>query len=128
METKEQLINAVKKWVKIDNEIRVLQKEITNRRKEKTQVSKDLIDVMRTHEIDSFNIKDGELIYDKKNVKKPISQKNLLNILADYYQGDVLKATEINNFISENRELVVRETITRKISKAAASQILNEGS
>jgi hypothetical protein len=124
METKEQLINAVKKWVKIDNEIRVLQKEITTRRKEKIQVSKDLMDVMRTHEIDSFNIKDGELVYNKKNVKKPISQKILLNILADYYQGDVLKATEINNFISENREHVVKETITRKISKSAANDIL----
>jgi hypothetical protein len=128
METKEQLINAVKKWVKIDNEIRVLQKEITNRRKEKIQVSKDLMDVMRTHEIDSFNIKDGELIYNKKNVKKPISQKVLLNILSEYYQGDILKATEINNFISENREYTVKESITRKINKSSSKQILNDES
>ncbi len=121
METKEQLINAVKKWVKIDNEIRLLQKEINNRKKEKSQVSNDLIEIMRTHEIDSFNIKDGELMYNKKNVKKPISQKVLLGILSDYYKGDVLKATEINNFILENRTYVVKESITRKIHKNTAT-------
>lgn len=116
METKEQLLNAVKKWVKIDNELRLLQKEINNRKKEKTQVSKDLIETMRTHQIDSFQLKDGEIMYNKKNVKKPISQKVLLGILSDYYKGDILKATEINNFISENRGYTVKETITRKIS------------
>jgi hypothetical protein len=35
METKEQLVNAVKKWVKIDNELRTLQKEQSIRKKEK---------------------------------------------------------------------------------------------
>jgi protein subunit release factor B len=116
METKEQLLNAVKKWVKIDNELRLLQKEVNNRKKEKTQVSKDLMETMRTHQIDSFQLKDGEIMYNKKNVKKPISQKVLLEILSDYYKGDVLKATEINNFISENRGYTIKETITRKIN------------
>lgn len=116
METKEQLLLAVKKWVKIDNELRLLQKEIYNRKKEKTQVSKDLMETMRTHQIDSFQLKDGEIMYNKKNVKKPITQKILIEILSDYYKGDVLKATEINNYISENRGYTVKETITRKIN------------
>ena len=35
LETKEQLINTIKKWVKTDNEIRSLQKEINLRKKQK---------------------------------------------------------------------------------------------
>ena len=39
METKEQLIKCVKEWVRIDNEIRVLQQEQASRKKEKKNIS-----------------------------------------------------------------------------------------
>jgi len=39
METKEQLINTIKRWVKIDNEIRALQKEQLARKNEKKKIS-----------------------------------------------------------------------------------------
>ena len=115
METKEHLIKAIKSWVKIDNETRSLQKEINLRKKQKKTISNDLIQIMSKNEIDCFDINDGQIMYVKKNVKKPITQKILLNILSDYYQGDLLKASELNSFIMESREEVVRETIVRKI-------------
>ena len=117
METKEQLVNTIRKWIKIDNEIRALQKESNKRRTDKKKISNDLIDVMKKNEIDCFDINDGQLLYSKKNVKKPITQKVLLDILSNYYQGDTLKASEVNNFIMENRESTTRETIVRKIFK-----------
>jgi hypothetical protein len=117
METKEQLVNTIRKWIKIDNEIRALQKESNKRRADKKKISNDLIDVMKKNEIDCFDINDGQLLYSKKNVKKPITQKVLLDILSNYYQGDTLKASEVNNFIMENRESTTRETIVRKIFK-----------
>lgn len=116
METKEQLVNTIKKWVKTDNEIRTLQKELNLRKKNKLSISNDLIEVMRKNEIDCFDINDGQILYSKKNVKKPITKKVLLNILSNYYDGDLLKATEINNYILENREDIVKETIIRKIT------------
>jgi hypothetical protein len=120
METKEELVKTIKEWVKIDNEIRALQKEVKKRLDEKKNISKNLIDVMRNHEIDCFDLKDGQIMYTKKNVKKPISKKSLLDILAKYCEGDIIKAGEINNFIMDNREEVVRESIVRKISKVGA--------
>jgi Family of unknown function (DUF5760) len=120
METKEELVKTIKEWVKMDNEIRALQKEVKKRLDEKKNISKNLIDVMRNHEIDCFDLKDGQIMYTKKNVKKPISKKSLLDILAKYCEGDTIKAGEINNFIMDNREEVVRESIVRKISKAGA--------
>lgn len=120
METKEELVKTIKEWVKMDNEIRALQKEVKKRLDEKKNISKNLIDVMRNHEIDCFDLKDGQIMYTKKNVKKPISKKSLLDILAKYCEGDIIKAGEINNFIMDNREEVVRESIVRKISKAGA--------
>lgn len=115
METKEQLINTIKNWVKTDNEIRSLQKETNIRKKHKKNISKELIEIMSKNNIDCFDINDGQIMYVKKNMKKPITQKMLLNILSNYYKGDLLKASEVNSFIMDSREEVIKETIVRKI-------------
>jgi hypothetical protein len=117
MDTKDQLIKTIKEWVKTDNEIRAFQKEVRKKQEEKKKISKDLMEIMVRNEIDCFDIKDGQILYSKKNIKKPITQKNLLGILANYCKGDIEKASEINNFILENREEVVKEEIVRKIKK-----------
>jgi hypothetical protein len=117
METKEQLITTIKEWVKIDNEIRTLQKEIKLRKNSQKKISDSLISIMKQHEIDCFDLNDGQICYNKKNVKKPITKGLLLNLLSKYYNGDFMKANELNSFIMENREEVVRESISRKINK-----------
>jgi hypothetical protein len=115
MDTKEQLIKAIQGWVRLDNEIRKLKKEEQIRKDEQKKLSADLMDIMRKNEIDEVDINNGKLIYSKKNVKKPITKKALLGILSKFYKGDIAKATEINDFIVENREEVVVESIVRKI-------------
>lgn len=115
METKEQLIHVIKNWVKMDNELRSLQKEINVRKKQKKTISKDLMEIMSKNEIDCFDIKDGQIMYVKRQVKKPLTQKMLMGVLSNYYKGDLLKASELNTFIMDNREEVVREQIVRKI-------------
>jgi len=117
MSSKQDLINTIKSWVKLDNEIRSLKKEQNTRNTEKKELSKLLIEIMKTNEIDCVDIKDGQLCYLQQNVKKPITKKNLLSILSKYYKGDIEKATNITEYISTNREEVVRETITRKIKE-----------
>ena len=115
METLDQLKQNVREWVKLDNEIRALNKEITTRRNDKKKISKRLIDVMRENKLDIFDLKDGQLMYVKKNKKKPITQKQLLTLLSSYYKEDVSKAEEMHNYLLENREEVTEETIQRKI-------------
>jgi len=117
METKEQLIVSIKEWVKLDNEIRSLQKEANKRKADKKKISESLMNVMKNNEIDCFDINDGQICYTQKSVKKPITQKVLLDILSKYFDGDVFKATEINNFIVENRVEETKEAIVRKINK-----------
>lgn len=117
MENKEQLVKTIKEWVKIDNEIRTLQQQQSIRKKEKKAISDSLIEVMKKNEIDCFDINDGQIIYNKKNVKKPITKKMLLNVLSNFFENDTAKATELNNYILENREDVVKENIVRKVNK-----------
>jgi hypothetical protein len=117
MDTKEYLIKTIKEWVRLDNDIRKLQKEEKQRKDDKKNISKVLMEIMKKNEIDVFDINDGQICYTKKNIKKPITQKILMNVLSDYFKGDMLKASELNEFIRDNREEVVQETIVRKITK-----------
>lgn len=107
--------NLVKDWVKIDNETKMLQKEVNSRKKEKAELSKQLIDIMKHTNTECFEMKNGVLLYTTKNVKKPITKKVLLEILSKYYDGDYMKASEVNDFILNNREEVVHESIIHKI-------------
>jgi hypothetical protein len=117
MENKQQLIDSIKDWVKLDNEIRKLQSEISSRKNEKKNVSTKLMQTMNANNIDCFDIKDGQLCYNKRNVKKPITKKGLFDILTKYYNGDLMQATQVNDYIIENREEVVKETLIRKMAK-----------
>lgn len=116
MSTKETLINTIKKWVKLDNEIRSLKKEQNTRNSEKKELTNILIEIMKNNEIDCVDIKDGQLCYVQHNIKKPITKKNLLTILSKYYNGDIEKATNITEYISTNREEIVKESIARKVN------------
>ena len=119
MENKQQLIDSIKDWVKLDNEIRKLQSEISTRKNEKKNVSTKLMQTMNANNIDCFDIKDGQLCYNKRSVKKPITKKGLFDILTKYYNGDLMQATQVNEYIIENREEIVKETLVRKMAKDA---------
>jgi len=115
METKQQLVISIREWVRIDNEMRKLKAETSKRKKEQKKLSESLMSVMRKNDIDEFELNDGKLMYCKRSVKKPITQKILLGILANYYEGDIKKAVDVNNYIMENREEVEVEKISRKM-------------
>ena len=122
--SKEELLNNVRNWITIDNEIRTLQKEQKIRREKKKAISENLIEFMKNNEIDCFAINDGNLSYVKRNVKKPINKKNLLEILAKYFDGDLLKANDMNEFIMDNREEYVKESIQRRVNNCDKSKSL----
>lgn len=115
METKEELVKALREWVKMDNDIRVLEKEVKKRRMQKKTISESLMHVMKQNEIDCFDINDGQILYKTTKTKKPITKASLLKTLSKYFNGNTVRAEEVNEFILENREEVVRESIHRVI-------------
>ena len=114
---KEHLINNIKEWIKIDNEIAQLKNEIKERTHKKKSLTENLVTVMKTNNIDCFDITGGALVYKKNKVKKPISGKTLLSALQNYYKNDVKIAEEITKHVMDSREEQLKETIKRKIDK-----------
>jgi hypothetical protein len=117
METKEQLVNNIKEWIKIDNEVAQLKAEIKERTNKKKLLTENLVKVMKTNSIDCFDINGGSLVYKKNKVKKPISGKTLLTALKNYYKTDPQMAEDITKHVMDSREEQIKETISRKLDK-----------
>ena len=117
METKDQLVESVREWVKLDNEMKEISKELKERRDKKKQISLLLVETMKQNEIEVFDLKDGQLVYKKSKSKKPLSKDSLMKILDGYFKGQSQRSEEITNYIMENRDEVERESISRKIIK-----------
>jgi hypothetical protein len=117
METKEQLVNNIKEWIKLDNEISDLKAQVKEKTNKKKGLTENLVTVMKTNKIDCFDINGGALVYKSNKVKKPINAKTLLAALQGYYKTDPTVAEELTKHIMESREEQVKESIKRKIDK-----------
>ena len=117
METKEQLVNNIKDWIKIDNEISQLKSDIKDKNNKKKSLTTNLVDVMKSNKIDCFDINGGALVYKTNKVKKPINGKSLLAALQNYYKNDTKIAEDITKHVLDSREEQIKETIKRKIDK-----------
>ena len=117
METKEQLVNNIKEWIKIDTEIAELKAKIKERTNKKKTLTANLVTVMKTNQIDCFDINGGALVYKTSKTKKPINAKSLLAALQNYYKSDLKVAEDITKHVMDSREEQVKETIKRKIDK-----------
>ena len=117
METKEQLVNNIKEWIKMDAEISELKAQIKERTNKKKTLTENLVIVMKTNKIDCFDINGGALVYKTSKVKKPINGKTLLSALQNYYKSDPKVAEDIAKHVMDSREEQIKETIKRKIDK-----------
>ena len=88
-------VQLVREWVKQDNELRQLQKEVNIRKKEKAVLSKTLMEIMKSTDTGCYELKNGVLMYTVKNIKKPMTQKMLMGVLQKYYGGDAMKAAHL---------------------------------
>jgi hypothetical protein len=114
MNDKRELIENVKGWLDIDNDIKGLQKALKEKRKEKKLYTTNLVDIMKTNNVDCFDIKNGKLIYTKKKVKAPLSKKHLFNSLSNYFKNNKDVIEELGNYILNSREEKIKENIKRK--------------
>jgi hypothetical protein len=117
METKEQLVENIKDWIKIDTEILDLKAQIKEKTNSKKLLTDNLVTVMKSNQIDCFDINGGALVYKKSKTKKPINGKSLLAALQNYYKTDPITAEDITKHVMNSREEQIKETIKRKIDK-----------
>jgi hypothetical protein len=115
--TKEELINNIREWIKIDTDVAALKNDIKTKLAHKKTLTENLVKVMKTNSIDCFDINGGSLVYNKKKTKKSLSGKYLLQQLENYYKDQPETAKEVTQHLLSNREETIKEDIRRKINK-----------
>tara|TARA_Y100000996_G_scaffold400684_1_gene370926 strand:+ start:1856 stop:2206 length:351 start_codon:yes stop_codon:yes gene_type:complete len=114
---KEQLLNNVRKWIQLDDEIKELGKHLKEKRQDKKNITSLLVDTMKENEIDCFDLAGGnKLIYQKSKLKKTLSKKHLIDAINKYI-NNTEKAKEMGEFILNSREEQIKENIRRRIPK-----------
>jgi hypothetical protein len=114
---KAKLKEVVKEWIRIDNELKEIARIVKEKKTRIKELNQSLMGVMKTSNIDSVNTSnDGMILYVKNKVKGPINKKHLLETLGQLFGEEPDKAVEITNYILENREEKVRESIKRKMT------------
>ena len=115
MTTKEELINKVKLWIQYDDNVKSLQHQIKMERKGKLNLTSELIDIMKTNDIDCFDINNGKIIFCKNKIKTPLTKKTLITSLEKFFSKNPnINHEDVGNFILESREIKIKENIRRK--------------
>ena len=116
MTDKADMVNSIKQYVQLDNEIRQLNAEAKKRKDAKKGLTDKLVEIMRNNEIDEFTINDGKLVYSQKKTKVALSKKTLVGSLLKFYKNDKDMVEQLSQFIMDDREEKVVETIKRKMN------------
>ncbi len=111
--SKEELKNNLVKYIKVDNNIRVLSNELSKIREEKKSLEDTILYVLRENNMQNIEIKipDGIIQYVEKDTTTPLSANFIKNTLMDYFteQTDDInmatkKANHLLKYILDHRQ------------------------
>jgi hypothetical protein len=115
---KEKLAQNIKGWINTDKEMKRIQKELKELKSQKNIYTDALVEIMKTNEIDCFDINEGKIIYTQNRIKSTINKKHLMTCLEKYFENKPnIEAEDITKFILENREVKTTESIRYKLPK-----------
>lgn len=115
MSTKDKLVQNVKAWLTNDKELKALQTQIKERKKKKAELTEILVDIMKTNEIDCFDITGGKIMYTQNRVKSALNKKHLMDSLEKYFENNPnVQTEELSKFILDSRSIKTTESIRHK--------------
>jgi hypothetical protein len=102
--SKDELKNNLVKYIKIDNNIRSLNNEISKLRQEKNSLEDNILYVLRENNMQNIEIKipDGKIQYVEKDTTSAISVIYIKNTLMNYFteqHNDINIATKKTNHL-----------------------------
>jgi len=123
MSSKEELVTIIKEWIETDDKVKELQVILKDYKTKKKTLTMKLLSIMKTNEIDCFDINSGKIIYCKHKTKASLTKKTLVETLEKFFKEKStsnsnidIDANSISDFILQNRETKVNENIKRKFT------------
>lgn len=102
--------DTVKNYITIDDKISKLQEAIKVLKKEKTNLSANILDFMTNHDIEDLNTNNGKIKRTVNYVKKPLNKHILQSKLNEFFKDDT-KAGKLLELLN-SREKVQKVKLT----------------
>jgi hypothetical protein len=104
-------------WIQLDDEIKVLQKALNERKKAKNAITPHILEFMGKYEIENMNMHDSSaLVYTKSVTTKPLTKDYVKAKLTEYLRN-AQKADKLTHDIYSNREKQTTYRIKRNMKK-----------
>jgi hypothetical protein len=117
--SKEKLAYNIKGWIQTDKQLKNLQKEMKELKDQKNKYTDTLVEIMKTNDIDCFDISEGKIIYTKNRVKSALNKTHLMKCLEKYFEDKPnIEPEDVTKFILENRDIKTTEGIRYKVPKS----------
>ena len=97
------LPNYLKEWLTLEDELKILGNAMREKRTRMGILQGLITKTMKGHKIARVNIKSGAILYQNKQTKESMGKKFIISKLTEYFKGDIVKATEIFNYLEEHR-------------------------
>jgi hypothetical protein len=97
------LPNYLKEWLTLEDELKILGNAVKEKKKRMGILQGLITKTMKGHKIARVNIKSGAILYQNKQTKESMGKKFIISKLTEYFKGDIIKATEIFNYLEEHR-------------------------
>jgi hypothetical protein len=123
MSSKEELVTIIKEWIENDEKVKEMQAIIKEYKNKKKNLTVTLLNIMKTNEIDCFDINSGKIVYCKSKTKVSLNKKTLIDSLEKFFKEKNnlnidIDVNTISDYILNNREIKVNENIKRKFLTA----------
>lgn len=123
MSSKEELVTIIKEWIENDEKVKEMQAIIKEYKNKKKNLTVTLLNIMKTNEIDCFDINSGKIVYCKSKTKVSLNKKTLIDSLEKFFKEKNnlnidIDVNSISDYILNNREIKINENIKRKFLTA----------
>ncbi len=117
--TKEYLVQSIREWIRLEHELKQLKNKMVLLKAQQMVLSDNLIEAMKKQSLGSIKLKEqqSELVYKQSVRKQGLSKKFLMDVLAEYFNGSVEKASEVSRYIMDRREEIVQDKVLLKTPK-----------
>ena len=113
--SKEKVVDTIKQWITLNNEIKKYQKTIKDLRTKKQELTVNLINIMETNNIDCFDVANGKILCKKSKCKAPLNKELLSKMLQEYFEeDDTIDVSDITQYLNTNRPIREKSVIVMK--------------
>lgn len=115
--------NTIKNFVGIDDQIRTLQNQIKELKRQKTQFSKNIVTYMSQNNLENtnINISDGKLKVVQSKRQVAVNKPYAVKVLTEYFQNSE-EATKVASLIFDNREYKFTKALKRTVNKKSKNE------